>query len=287
MSRATTLAGSAALAVTAWTATRAAQHRLDAAPPGGPSRWQRTNHRGETVSLLAGPAAALGTAAAVALTPVPVAARAAGVLASVGAGGFGVLDDLAERRSAKGLRGHLGALRRGEVTTGLVKMAGIGGVGLATAALARRGAGGEVAGPRGAVAGVAGLAASGATVAVTANLANLFDLRPGRALKVCLLGAVPLLGGRGGALAGAVAGASVALLPDDLGERTMLGDGGANALGALLGIAAVTGLAPRRRAVVLAGGLALMLASEKVSFTRVIESTPGLRELDRLGRRPR
>jgi hypothetical protein len=39
------------------------------------------------------------------------------------------------------------------------------------------------------------------------------------------------------------------------------------------------------RAAVLAGLAALTLASEKVSFTRVIERTPVLRELDALGRR--
>jgi hypothetical protein len=66
----------------------------------------------------------------------------------------------------------------------------------------------------------------------------------------------------------------------------MLGDCGANALGALLGLrlAAIPSRAPR--AGLLAGVVALTLASEKVSFTKVIEATPGLRELDRLGRRP-
>ena len=84
-----------------------------------------------------------------------------------------------------------------------------------------------------------------------------------------------------------MAGPALALLPEDLGEHAMLGDAGANAAGALLGVAAVAGAGPRARAALLAGVVALTLASEKVSFTRVIEATPGLREVDRLGRRPR
>jgi len=66
----------------------------------------------------------------------------------------------------------------------------------------------------------------------------------------------------------------------------MLGDCGANSVGALLGLrlASIAGRGPRTA--LLAAVVALTLASEKVSFTRVIESTPVLRELDRLGRRP-
>jgi hypothetical protein len=75
------------------------------------------------------------------------------------------------------------------------------------------------------------------------------------------------------------------VLPDDLGERVMLGDCGANALGALLGLRLAALPGRGSRAALLGAVVALTLASEKVSFTQVIEATPGLRELDRLGRR--
>ena len=66
----------------------------------------------------------------------------------------------------------------------------------------------------------------------------------------------------------------------------MLGDTGANAAGALLGVAALAATGRRGRLALLAALVGLTVASERVSFTRVIESTPGLRELDALGRRP-
>jgi uncharacterized membrane protein len=64
----------------------------------------------------------------------------------------------------------------------------------------------------------------------------------------------------------------------------MLGDAGANALGAVVGtmvLAGPMGLVWAAAAVL----LALQLASERVSFTRVIESNRVLRAADRLGRR--
>ena len=130
--------------------------------------------------------------------------------------------------------------------------------------------------------------AAGTVVAGTANLLNLLDLRPGRALKVALLtgGHLAVRPGPGGAIVAGGLGAATALLPEDLGERSMLGDCGANALGALVGcgIAAWAG-APRLYAAA-AALVAVTAASERISFTQVIGSTPGLRELDRLGRRP-
>jgi hypothetical protein len=116
---------------------------------------------------------------------------------------------------------------------------------------------------------------------------NLFDLRPGRAIKVSLLAAAALAAAEPDARADVAApvGAAVALLPNDLGERAMLGDAGANAIGAMLGVAA-SSLPRRARLAVLAGVLGLTAASEKVSFTKVIARTPPLNWLDMLGRRP-
>src|SRR5262249_60030821 len=71
-----------------------------------------------------------------------------------------------------------------------------------------------------------------------------------------------------------------------IGEGAMLGDTGANALGAMLGVAAGAALSRPARVAVLAVVAGLTAASEKVSFTAVIERTPALRWLDMLGRRP-
>ncbi len=232
-------------------------------------RWERTNHAGEPVTLLEGPAYVAGAAAGALL------GGPAGVVAAAGSGAFGALDDLAGDGSSKGLRGHLGAALHGEVTTGAVKIVGLGVTGLAAASLA------DHDDPtRSALDSLVG----GAVVAGTANLANLLDLRPGRALKATVLASLPLLPGPGGAYAAAAAGAALGVLRPDLEGRAMLGDTGANAAGALVGTALVRRTGRRGRLVALAVLTGLTLASERVSFTRVIEATPGLRELDAWGR---
>jgi hypothetical protein len=255
-------------------AARASYAALTRWPPGGQATWTRTNHRGEPVTLLEGPAAAAGAAAAAISPGMTPRARGALVVAALGAGVFGGYDDLEGSGDRRGFRGHLGALARGEVTTGAVKIGGIGATGLAAAAL--------LGGSPVDVAVNAGLTAG------AANLLNLFDLRPGRAVKVILMASAPLSAAApGGANAvAAPVGAALALLPEDLGERAMLGDAGANALGAMLGVAAAASLRRPARIAVLAAITGLTAASEVVSFTKVIERTPPLRWLDMLGRRP-
>ena len=250
-------------------------------PPGGAGLWDRTNHAGEPVTLLEGPAFVLGASlAATAAGPGPA-------VAALGAGALGALDDLAGDSSSKGLRGHLTALAHGELTTGAVKILGLAVTGLVSAALVDR--------PRAGGAralGTADTLVAGAVVAGTANLLNLLDLRPGRALKATVIaGALTAADPRAAAApaaaaaAAAAAGAAIGLLGPDLAGETMLGDTGANSAGALLGAALVARTGRRGRLVALTILSALTLASERVSFTAVIESTPGLRELDALGRR--
>lgn len=225
-------------------------------------RWMRTNHRGRSVSLRSGPALALAAAASADLP------RRAVAFAALGAAAVGAYDDVAGSRdpAAKGLRGHAAALRRGRLTTGAVKVAGIGAAGLLSVTLLEH------------QRSRAGLLVDAAVVAASANLVNLLDLRPGRALKA---GAAASLALR----QPGPAAAAVALLPDDLHERTMLGDAGANALGAVLGLA-VLQRHPERRGAALAVLVAATLASELVSYSAVIDAVPPLRWVDRAGRLP-
>lgn len=221
-------------------------------------RWERTNFRGHNVSLCAGPALVLGSGSS---------SGRAGLVAALGAGITGLYDDaVGGRDQAKGLRGHVQALRQGRCTGGMVKVAGVGGSALLAVLLLPRRRPGQ-------------LLVDVALVAGSANLLNLLDLRPGRALKVGTTVAAGL--GLTGPLT-----AGLVLLPGDVRERTMLGDAGANGFGAVLGIGLVERLRPIGRLQALAGVLTLMLASERVSFSAVIDRTPVLRGLDRAGRLP-
>jgi UDP-N-acetylmuramyl pentapeptide phosphotransferase/UDP-N-acetylglucosamine-1-phosphate transferase len=197
--------------------------------------------------------------------------------ATVGFALLGLLDDVAVDDGASGYRGHVAALLRGRLTAGSLKM---------------------VAGPAVAVVVVAPVANDSAVrllldaalVALAANLANLFDRAPGRVIKVSVLMAAVCVACAAAApqLLGlcVVAGAAAGLLVPDLRERMMLGDAGANPLGATLGLAAVLVFAPMTRNWLLAALVVLNLASERVSFSRVIDRVAPLRLLDQLGRQP-
>ena len=264
------------------------------------SQWERTNFHGVTVSLRGGVAmagAAVASAAvASALSDQPRAALG-GVVASLGGGLAGYIDDVDQGahdggKVAKGLKGHLGALAHGQVTTGVIKIAGIGASALAASALVGSKAtsvGGKV----------ADLALNTVLIAGTANLANLLDLRPGRALKATVLVATPLSYFSCAAaktpaspasaqrlLASGLNAAAITALVEDLQETTMLGDTGANAAGALLGTSLAANDSWKLRLGTALGVVGLILASEKVSFSKVIAANPALNWLDQLWRRP-
>ncbi|MEI4271097.1 hypothetical protein TEK04_05135 [Klenkia sp. LSe6-5] len=260
--------------------------RVGAGPAG--QRWRRVNYAGRPLTLLGGPALAWATTLS-ATAGAPSGWRPAAALVGTVAGAVGAYDDQVgarpEQARDKGLAGHLAALRAGRVSAGAVKVVGLGAAGAVAGLLTvdRRADGGQ---PGRLLPGTVDVVLTTGLVAGTANLVNLLDLRPGRAAKAGTLLGLPLLAGPAGGLAAGPVGASLAVLPADLDEQVMLGDCGANALGAVLGLRLAAGPSRARRAVALGAVTALTLASERVSFTRVIESTPGLRELDRLGRRP-
>lgn len=198
------------------------------------------------------------------------------VLAAVVVFGFlGLVDDLLGDAHDRGLRGHLRAAARGRVTTGFVKLGGGAAVALVLA--------GAVQGDR-----PLRVLVDGAVIALAANMGNLLDRAPGRTGKWGLACYVPVAIAAGassaGVALGAVAGSAAVLLWPDLRERLMLGDTGANALGAALGVTTVLVVGEGVRDGTALALLGLTLLSEVVSFSRIIAAVPPLRIFDRLGR---
>ena len=162
---------------------------------------------------------------------------------------LGLVDDLWSGPQ-RGFRAHLAARR----TTGVLKLLGI----PAYALLRTRSFSGSL------------------LVGLAANALNQLDTRPGRALKAYIAAAL---------VVDAPLGIAVLLLPYDLREMTMLGDAGANALGALLGLNSVDRLTGKGRWLAIGGLAGLTIVGERTSLGRLIERTPGLAQFDSLGRR--
>jgi hypothetical protein len=268
---------------------------------------------------------------AIPFTPFATAvALSSALLLVFGAFAFGLVDDMLGSRVDRGFVGHFRALRDERLSTGMLKLIGIGTLAfVASASVAGSIAARDpmvadaIGGERGGYVLLAWLAST-LVIALTANLVNLTDVRPGRALKTYTLLAVagaglstwgawrtlgPMLetAGQMGAdaanaglpagdrvwvwLAGVTAcllivaiGPVFAVWRYDLGERAMLGDAGANAMGALAGLLLARS-APLWLLVALAVVLLrLNLASERVSFSSVIERVRVLRWFDDLGR---
>jgi len=242
------------------------------------SRWTRRNHAGAEVTLAEGPVAILAMLAGL-LVPGAVpggsaTVRGAVALAATGSGAVGAYDDLRGTSQAKGFRGHLAALRSGTLTSGAVKIAGVGLSAAAASLLLGRTSGAGV------TIRLADRLMDTVLIAGTANFTNLCDLRPGRAAKVTLALAAGLVGVGAAPVLGAAAGC----LPSDLREKSMLGDCGANALGAAVGTVAAARLPRPAKLAALLAVVGLNLASERISFTAVIDRTTTLRWLDQLGR---
>ncbi len=204
---------------------------------------------------------------------IPVAAYTLGVAC------LGLIDDTlggarGEGGTPRGWRGHGAAILRGELSTGMLKATGSLGLALLVASFDHMSTG-------------RWLLAAGVLVLAT-NLFNLLDLRPGRSIKaLVLLGAGLTIGAadvRPLWMLGLFVAPALVAGVYDLREYAMLGDTGANLLGALAGLWLVLTLSGTGQLVALALLLAITVYGEFRSISEFIERTPGLRELDSLGR---
>jgi len=201
----------------------------------------------------------------------PVALYAIGVIC------VGLIDDTLARGGGavpRGLRGHGAAALRGEHSTGQLKALGSLGLALLAASYLH-------------LSDARWLLAAAVLVLCT-NVFNLLDLRPGRAAKAfVLLGAV-LTAGSGELRPlwslGLFTGPALVAGAYDLRERAMLGDAGASLLGALGGMWIVLTLSVTGQLAALAVLVAITAYGELRSISKLMERTPGLRELDSWGR---
>jgi len=187
-------------------------------------------------------------------------------------GATGLLDDLAGNRTARGLKGHFASLRKGILTTGIIKLIVISISALLLALKLNE--------------SLIEVIISTGIIVFMSNLVNLLDLRPGRSIKFFIIISIFIINRDNFLYYLPYFLAFLIYLPVEMKEEMMLGDCGANLLGFILGFNIVL----KTESVVyllLLFILAFLLniLSEKYSFSTIIKINPLLNWIDSLGRR--
>ncbi|TZE83431.1 hypothetical protein [Calorimonas adulescens] len=185
----------------------------------------------------------------------------------------GFIDDVLGDASAKGLKGHISRLLKGELTTGGLKAI----MGLLVAvfisvSLSRS---------------MREFIVDTMIITLTTNFLNLLDLRPGRSIKGFLL--IILF-----VVATSFTGNMVIIMPllcavliymlDDLKANSMLGDTGSNMLGVSAGLIFAAFGSWSAKLIWLVFLIFIHIYTEKYSLSKLIEHNKALRFLDDLGR---
>ncbi|MEN6519614.1 MAG: hypothetical protein ABFD46_00475 [Armatimonadota bacterium] len=195
------------------------------------------------------------------------------LIALLGFGILGFIDDIFGSRNVGGFRGHFKKLLlEGKLTTGAAKALG---GGIIAVYLAYQASGGRI----------WMWALDTIVIALAANTINLLDLRPGRAIFMFFVGMAAAVIMAWGSLSAPVAvaviaSAAIVVAYYDRRGLAMLGDVGSNTLGAVLGLTLALDAPVIGKLAAAAVFIVINLFSERRSISELIEHNPVLTRID-------
>jgi UDP-N-acetylmuramyl pentapeptide phosphotransferase/UDP-N-acetylglucosamine-1-phosphate transferase len=195
------------------------------------------------------------------------------LIALLGFGLLGFIDDIFGSRNVGGFRGHFKKLLlEGKLTTGAAKALG---GGIIAVYLAYQSSGGRI----------WMWALDTVVIALAANTINLLDLRPGRAIFMFFVGLLAAVIMAWGSLSApitvaVIAAAAIFVAHYDRRGYAMLGDVGSNTLGAVLGLTLALDAPVAGKVALAVVFFAINLFSEKRSISELIEHNPVLTRID-------
>ncbi len=187
---------------------------------------------------------------------------------------LGLIDDTIGDDKYKGLRGHLGAFLKGELTTGNIKALLGGFIAMYVSTYLSN--------------SLFNIVINALLIALLTNFMNLFDLRPGRAgklfISISFVSIILNFNVEYNYILYSLIGSLIIYMKYDLKAQVMMGDTGSNVLGYTLGFYFANTFNIYTKLLIVVILLILHLIAEKVSFTKIIKNSKVLNYIDMIGR---